>query len=146
MTEIQNSKQLAFDLIWDLDIVIWNLFVIWCLSFVISGLSELDNCSSGFGIDNCPAGAIFSERSLAKSLVPNLLESHHVCTWFMPLSTIQNNRPPTHSAPCPSRLHPTLKWTLDNRWQWHAEQWILDALSSVFVCRHSYENQAGPRN
>ena len=26
MTEIQNSKQLAFDLIWDLDIVIWNLF------------------------------------------------------------------------------------------------------------------------
>ncbi len=26
MTKIQNSKQLAFDLIWDLDIVIWNLF------------------------------------------------------------------------------------------------------------------------
>ena len=39
MTEIQNTKQLAFDRIWDLDIVIWNLFVIWCLSFVISGLS-----------------------------------------------------------------------------------------------------------
>jgi hypothetical protein len=47
MTEIQNStrlsssqaKQLAFDLIGYLDISIWNLFVIWCLSFVISGLS-----------------------------------------------------------------------------------------------------------
>jgi hypothetical protein len=26
MTEIQNSKQLAFDLILDLDIEIWNLF------------------------------------------------------------------------------------------------------------------------
>ena len=26
MTKIKNSKQLAFDLIWDLDIVIWNLF------------------------------------------------------------------------------------------------------------------------
>jgi hypothetical protein len=26
MTEIQNPKQLAFDLIWDLDIGIWNLF------------------------------------------------------------------------------------------------------------------------
>ena len=26
MTKIQNSKQLAFDLIGDLDIVIWNLF------------------------------------------------------------------------------------------------------------------------
>ena len=31
MAEIQNSKQLAFDLICDLDIVIWNLFVIWFL-------------------------------------------------------------------------------------------------------------------
>ena len=31
MTEIQNPKQLAFDLIWDLDIEIWNLFAIWCL-------------------------------------------------------------------------------------------------------------------
>ena len=28
MTEIQNPKQLVFDLISDLDIVIWNLFVI----------------------------------------------------------------------------------------------------------------------
>jgi hypothetical protein len=26
MTEIQNPKQLPFELIWDLDIVIWNLF------------------------------------------------------------------------------------------------------------------------
>ena len=26
MTEIQNTKQIVFDLIWDLDIVIWNLF------------------------------------------------------------------------------------------------------------------------
>ena len=26
MTKIQNSKQLAFDLIWELDIEIWNLF------------------------------------------------------------------------------------------------------------------------
>jgi hypothetical protein len=26
MTEIQNTKQLPFDLIWDLDIVIWHLF------------------------------------------------------------------------------------------------------------------------
>ena len=30
MTKIQNPKQLAFDLIWD-------LFVIWSLTFVISG-------------------------------------------------------------------------------------------------------------
>jgi hypothetical protein len=50
---------------------------------VVSVLSRLDNCSSSFGTDNCPAGAIFSERSLGKSLVPNLLKSHHVCTWFM---------------------------------------------------------------
>jgi len=31
MTEIQNSKQLAFGLILDLDIVILDLFVVWCL-------------------------------------------------------------------------------------------------------------------
>ena len=31
MTKIQHPKQLAFDLIWELDIEIWNLFVIWCL-------------------------------------------------------------------------------------------------------------------
>jgi len=31
MTEIQNPKQLAFDIILGLDIEIWNLFVIWCL-------------------------------------------------------------------------------------------------------------------
>jgi len=31
MAEIQNSKRLAFDIIWDLDIEIWNLFVIWFL-------------------------------------------------------------------------------------------------------------------
>ena len=74
MTEIQNSKQLAFDLIWDLDIVIWNLFVIWCLEFVISGLYGLGICSSNFGIDNCSAGATFSERSLRKSRVPELEE------------------------------------------------------------------------
>jgi hypothetical protein len=42
MTEIQNPKQLAFDPpVADLDIVIWNLFVIWCLLFVIFGLSGL---------------------------------------------------------------------------------------------------------
>jgi hypothetical protein len=35
------TKQLAFDLICDLDMVIWNLFVIWCLQFDISGLSGL---------------------------------------------------------------------------------------------------------
>jgi hypothetical protein len=29
--KIQNFNQLAPDLIWDFDIVIWNLFVIWCL-------------------------------------------------------------------------------------------------------------------
>jgi hypothetical protein len=39
MTKIQNHKQLAFDPPLGLDIVIWNLFVIWCLQFVISGLS-----------------------------------------------------------------------------------------------------------
>jgi hypothetical protein len=39
MTEFQNPKQSAFDpSAADLDIVIWNLFVIWCLLFVISGL------------------------------------------------------------------------------------------------------------
>ena len=69
MTKIQNSKQLALDLIWDFDIEIWNLFVIWCLYFVISGLYGLGICSSNFGIDNCPAGATFSERSLGKSIV-----------------------------------------------------------------------------
>jgi hypothetical protein len=31
MIEVQNPKQLAFDLICNLDIGIWNLFVIWCL-------------------------------------------------------------------------------------------------------------------
>jgi hypothetical protein len=31
MTEIQNSKLLASDIIRDLDVVICNLFVIWCL-------------------------------------------------------------------------------------------------------------------
>ena len=31
MTEIQNPKQLAIDLIWGLDIAVWNLFVFWCL-------------------------------------------------------------------------------------------------------------------
>jgi hypothetical protein len=41
MTKIQNFKQLAFDLIGDLDIVICYLFVIWCLQFVISGLFGL---------------------------------------------------------------------------------------------------------
>ena len=70
MTEIQNPKQLAFDLIWDLDIEILNLFVIWCLQFIISGLSGLGICSSNFGIDSCPVGATFSERSLGKSLGP----------------------------------------------------------------------------
>jgi hypothetical protein len=30
MTEIQNHKQLPFDLIWDLDIVIWNLMLVIC--------------------------------------------------------------------------------------------------------------------
>jgi len=48
MTEIQNSKQLAHGLISDLDIVIWNLFVIWCLLFVISGLSGLGFCIFSF--------------------------------------------------------------------------------------------------
>jgi len=43
ITEIQNTKQPTFDLIWDLDIVIWDLFVFWCLLFVISGLSGLGN-------------------------------------------------------------------------------------------------------
>ena len=39
MTEIQNIKQLDFDFIRNLYIEIWNLFVIWCLKFVISGFS-----------------------------------------------------------------------------------------------------------
>ena len=47
MTEIQNPKQLAFDLpVADLDIVIWNLFVIWCLLFVVF-------CLSGLGTSLC---------------------------------------------------------------------------------------------
>jgi len=49
MTEILNPKQLAYDSpAADLDIVIWNLFVIWCLLFVIFGLSVLDICNSNF--------------------------------------------------------------------------------------------------
>ena len=39
MTEVQNPKQLVFDVIGVLDIGIWDLFVVWCLSFDISGLS-----------------------------------------------------------------------------------------------------------
>ncbi len=35
MTKIQNPKQLAVDLIWDLDILIWNLFEICSLLFGI---------------------------------------------------------------------------------------------------------------
>jgi len=31
MTEIQNPQKLVFDLIRNLDSVIWNLFVFWCL-------------------------------------------------------------------------------------------------------------------
>jgi hypothetical protein len=52
MTEIQNPKQLAIDLNWDLVIVIWNLFEIWCLSFVISGLGWLGllKTSGRFGL------------------------------------------------------------------------------------------------
>ena len=52
MTEIQNSNQSAFDPIWDLDIEIWNLFVIWCLYFVISGLPWLMPvaCRSGCAV------------------------------------------------------------------------------------------------
>ena len=47
MTEIQNPKQLAFDpSVADLDIVIWNLFVIWCLLFVVF-------CLSGLGTSLC---------------------------------------------------------------------------------------------
>ena len=46
MTEIQNPKQLVFDVIWVLDIVIWNLFVIWCLYVDISGLSGLGSLAS----------------------------------------------------------------------------------------------------
>ena len=48
MTEIQNSKQLAFDFIWDLDIEILNLFVIWCLKFVISYLTKFRSLTSFF--------------------------------------------------------------------------------------------------
>ena len=69
MTKIQNPKQLASDLILDLDIEIWNLFVIWCLYFVVSGLFGLGICSSNFCI-NCPEGVTFPERNLGKSLVP----------------------------------------------------------------------------
>ena len=68
MTEIQNSKQLAL-----------ILFEIWILSFgnylsfgacnlLFPGLSGLGLCSSNFGIDNCPAGATFSEHNLGKNL------------------------------------------------------------------------------
>jgi hypothetical protein len=38
MTETQNSKQLVFDFIF---FGYWNLFVIWCLLFVICSLSGL---------------------------------------------------------------------------------------------------------
>jgi hypothetical protein len=39
MIEILNIKRLNSDIIRNLDIEIWNLFVIWCLKFVIAGLS-----------------------------------------------------------------------------------------------------------
>ncbi len=35
MTKIRNSKRLVLDLNLDLNIVIWNLFVFWCLYFGI---------------------------------------------------------------------------------------------------------------
>ena len=54
MIKIQNPKPLAFDLI--------------CY-FRLYGLGI---CSSNSGIDNCPAGTIFSESSLAKSLVRSI--------------------------------------------------------------------------
>jgi hypothetical protein len=52
------TKQLVFDLIWDLDIAIWNLFEIWCLQFVISGLSGLGSkeASSSIKLADLQAG------------------------------------------------------------------------------------------
>ena len=70
MTKIQNSKQLAFYHIRDLEFIWPNFKIRWCLYFVISGLYGLGICSSNFGIDSCPAGATFSERSLGKSIGP----------------------------------------------------------------------------
>ena len=52
MTKIQNSKQLAFDFFGDLDIAIWNLFVIWCLCFVIFR-------SSGFNTYRSKSAPVF---------------------------------------------------------------------------------------
>jgi hypothetical protein len=50
MTEIQNPKQLAFELICDLDIVIWNLFVICDLLF-FSGFFDSQIAGGGSILD-----------------------------------------------------------------------------------------------
>ena len=53
---------------------IWNLFGPILRSGgacnLLFPIYEFGICSSNFGIDSCPAGATFSERSLEKSLVP----------------------------------------------------------------------------
>ena len=71
MAEIQNTKQLVFDLnlrfrYCNLEFIWPNFKIRWCLQFGVSGLSGSDNCSSAFGIDNFSAGATFTERSLRK--------------------------------------------------------------------------------
>jgi hypothetical protein len=67
MTEIQNPKKLASDLIWVLDIEIWNLFVIWCLYFVISGISGLGICRLSLCSQTAPKGPLFPSVVLEKA-------------------------------------------------------------------------------
>ena len=64
MTEIQNPKQLAFDLIWDLEIEIWNLF-----GPILKSGGACNLLFPVLSVFSCPEGATFSERSLGISLV-----------------------------------------------------------------------------
>ena len=83
MTKIQNPKQVAIDLIWDLEFIWPNFKIRWYLQFVISRLSELGICSFNFGVNGCPPGAYFSEPSLGKNLVPiylnHIMFAHDLC-------------------------------------------------------------------
>ena len=70
---------------------------------------------------------------------------------YLPLNPSHNQRHnkinlSSHPAPCPSRYHAIFEYISDNRWRFHAEQWTLDVLSSVFVCHHFSEKRAQPWN
>ena len=78
MTEIQNPKQLVFDLIWDLEIVTWNLF-----GPILKSGGVCNLLFPVLSVFSCPEGATFSERSLGNSLGPiywnHIMFAHDLC-------------------------------------------------------------------